>query len=487
MHSKKEYRIKLQKEKEKNEEKLKKEKEKSKAYKKELTYQKRRVKELEKSRKNWKEKNRYNQLKIKTLEHKIKRWGKAKGHHFDGSIVGLCIELRIKARCSYGSIVLILLLLEKYMNLSMAKLPSENSIQNWVSKLGLYELEKVIRPLDGKEVTLIIDESIRLGKEKQLVMLGVPIEKQNQTALSFSDIEVVHIEGSTSWTGQKISQVIEELKEKRNFSIKTIVSDEDSKLKITSRLQGVPHVPDISHLIGTSLKKTFEKLEEYQGFIKLISALKSKGVNQDLSYLTPPKQRSKARFMNQERPVKWAKKVLKKLKDLEGKEQDFFSPLAQYENIIESLSKCLELAKKISLPFKKTGLSNKTLSKARKDIQGLEKTDSNVCNFLKFVGEYLDKYEETLKASNWSKLHVSSEIIESLFGKFKSKANNYALTGLTKLNLELPLYGFHTEDFQSKIITALEAISMSDLKDWLIRHSTESQLVKRLEFFKNET
>lgn len=489
MHSKKEYEVKLQKVIEKYEQKLKKEKEKTEECKSEIKYYKRRLKELRKSRDSWKEKNKSNYLIVKTLEHKIDRWGKAKGHHFDSSIVGLCIELRIKANCSYGAIKLILLLLQKYMNLSLAKLPCENSIQNWVSKMGLYELEKVVRPLDGQEVSLIIDESIRLGKEKQLVILAVPIEKQKESALCFSDIEVVHIEGSTSWTSEKISEVIEGLKKKRGFSIKTIISDEASTLKKTSQLQNIPHVPDICHLIGTCLKKTFEKSDEYQAFTSELNSFKSKGVNQDLSYLSPPKQRSKARFMNQASPVKWAKKVLGKLKakKLKGKELDFFKPLTEHEKIIESLSKCLEIAKEISLPFKTTGLSNKTLSKARKDIEALKDTDSKVCNFLKFIGEYLDKYEEVISASIRTNLHVSSEIIESLFGKFKSKANNYALTGLTRLNLELPLYGLQTVDLQSKVITALQTISMSDLKGWIKRHSTDSQLVKRLDFFKNGT
>ena len=55
-------------------------------------------------------------------------------------------------------------------------------------------------------------------------------------------------------------------------------------------------------------------------------------------------------------------------------------------------------------------------------------------------------------------IHVSSEIIESMFGKYKSKANNYALTGLTSLNLELPIYGTSIEKTPQQMTEALEAV-----------------------------
>jgi hypothetical protein len=109
MESKKDYEIKLQKEIEKFEQKLKKEKRKH--YQAKNKYLNRRVKELTKSRGNWKAKQRSNQLTIKVLEHSINRMGKAKGHHFDSGLVSLCVGLRIKAGCTYRSIISILLLL----------------------------------------------------------------------------------------------------------------------------------------------------------------------------------------------------------------------------------------------------------------------------------------------------------------------------------------------------------------------------------------
>ena len=81
-------------------------------------------------------------------------------------------------------------------------------------------------------------------------------------------------------------------------------------------------------------------------------------------------------------------------------------------------------------------------------------------------------------------IHVSSDIIESMFGVYKNKANNYALTGLTKLNLELPLYCMSQKQVKQLVLLALEGISMTDLSQWVEEHSSDNQLIRRLKFFK---
>ncbi len=93
-------------------------------------------------------------------------------------------------------------------------------------------------------------------------------------------------------------------------------------------------------------------------------------------------------------------------------------------------------------------------------------------------------YQEILVGVGNQAIHASSEIIESFFGKYKSKAHQHALTGITKLNLELPLYSMTYKELNRKIPLALEEISMTDLDQWAKDQSAENQLLKRLKFFK---
>ena len=292
------------------------------------------------------------------------------------------------------------------------------------------------------------------------------------------------MKGATSWTGVKISKVLGDLTEKYGFEIKNILSDEDTKLLKTSDLSGYPHLPDISHAIATCLRRVFDKTVDYEWFRKTVASYQSKGVNQSLSYLCPPKQRTKARFMNVSKIVIWAEKLLNRFHLLKKKESNFFTELTQQEAFAKDLMACLEVAHKIALPFKIEGLSLKTLKKAKQLVKKQEQGQIGYMkDFLTQLSSYLARYEDFINLYPIHKVHLSSEIIESMFGKYKHKANNYALTGLTTLNLELPIYGKSKKDIMARIVEALEGISSLDLMQWKKENSADNQLVKRCKFF----
>ncbi|MFQ5583566.1 MAG: hypothetical protein ACE5GL_03930 [Calditrichia bacterium] len=487
MYSKKEYErkiVKLEKFLQEKEKKLSGRIKESQTLRKELKYLRRRLKGLTQSRDSWKAKHKSKQLKIKLLKGTINRQGKAKRHQYPIWLVALCVRLRIDAGSSYESICKILVILQTSFHLSLPKLPCANTIQNWVSKVGLYSMKNMDADLENKELSLIPDESIRLGEEKQLLILAVPWQKQKQRALSFEDVKVVYMKGSKSWDGVKISKVIDELKAKRGFEVKNVLSDENGNLKKAARLSGLVHLPEISHVVATCLRRTFGQDSDYKAFTKTIASYQSRGVNQDLSYLCPPKQRTKARFMNQQGIVNWAEKMLKRFEGLNQKEKEFFSQLAQHQAIITVLATCLSIAKKVSLLFKQLGLSGKTLGQAREIIKTVDRKEAYVNTFLKHLEGYLAQYQQFMNEHGEGSVHASSEIIESMFGKYKDKANNYALTGITNLNLELPLYCLEQENLTALIPFALENTFMSHLEKWKNEHSTDNQLVKRIKFFK---
>jgi len=350
--------------------------------------------------------------------------------------------------------------------------------------VGLYELKKLGKGLKGKQISLIVDESIRLGREKQLLILAIPWKKEKEGALKFEDTQVLHLEGSISWNGEKIAKVIASLIEQHGFEVKHLLSDEDGKLKKASRLSDLVHLPDISHAVGTCLRRSFEKEENYKAFTSLVASYQRKIVNQEISYLHPPKQRSKARFMNQSGIVKWSSKMLSRFDKLDKKGKEFFSELPVHQEVIKELEDCLSVAKSISLCFKNKGLSAKTLAIAQQITKNEEEEQGLFGVFLTNLNGYLTQYQQVLKRLGKSTIDVCSEIIESLFGKYKSKAHSHPLTGLTKLNLEVPLYCLTNEELVQQIPLALEQISMNQLEQWIDKHSSDNQLIKRINFFK---
>jgi len=441
-----------------------------------------RVDELVVSRAKWKEKSKKRRLKNKSLNARLSgREAKAPRHHYPMEVVELCQKLRIQAGCSYRSIPKILEILNACLSLGMTRRPCANTIENWVSKMGLYQLQR--RRDDIEEVCLVVDECAGVGKEKLLVVLGCEAHKQGKEALSMTDMEVCYIEGRSSWNGEEIKEVLEEVKQTNQLKVDYVLSDQASVLTSATRKFGFPHLPDIGHAIGTCLRKTFKKEDCYKKFSRQISDYQAKSVNQDLTYLRPPKQRVKARFMNLKPVVKWAQTMLESLGELSKKEYDFFKEIQQHHLIINDLTKCMNVAEQISLIFKKKGLSKQTLEIAQKQVDKYNKEDGAVKSFLGYVEEYLAKYKGFIGDSVDS-FQVSSDVIESMFGKYKFIKGNNPLVGVSQLCLELATYSVKDKDFLSTAKNALEDIFTDNIHDWVEQHSTNSQAVQRQMFFK---
>ena len=374
--------------------------------------------------------------------------------------------------------------------LEISRYPCCNTVQNWVSKMGLFTLENADTQLVNQEVILLIDESIRKGQEKQLLILSTPYQQSCKRPLSFSSVQVVYFGGGKTWNGDLIKGVIKQLEADIGFKVKVILSDEDSKLKRASRLLTIPHLKDICHVVGTCLRRTFEKDVGYQAFIKDVSAYRSKGVNQSLSYLLPPNQRSKARFLNQASLVNWAAIILFKFDELSDKEKSFFKDLPAHQPIIRALKFAIAIAKEVSLPLKEQGLSVALLKMLRTRIAVLDKLqvlepDSHLSVFLKHLDGYMVEYQKFMEKQEVENIPVSSEIIESLFGKYKALSSPDKMVATTKLNLEISAICIDKAKISEQIESALEDVFMTDLEAWVDKHSSDNQLVARREFFKN--
>ncbi len=461
---------------------------------KQLRAERKRRKGAVQSRDKWKARNRERANKLKGLERKQARKDKPARHHFEVNVISLCILLRIVGGCSYRSIPRILEVIRKCFEVPWEKIPCANTVENWVSKMGLYSIMKSVEKLKkvSDQVCLIIDENLRLGNERMLLFLLVPYEKQKDSALNYEDVEVVYMCGKKSWTGEGIENEVTKIINEQGMQIGNILSDEDSKLLKSARLLDIAHLPDIGHAIGNCLRKVFMKNEYYKAFIKLVGQLQSKSVNQKLTFLRPPKQRTKARFMNQCPLVKWGITMLTRFNELDKEEQDFFEDLKEHQLILNTLSHCMELSKVISVSLKEKGLSQSTLTTIKEEIAKSKRSlrpkkkenliKEMVLQFIEHLEKYAQRYKEFLGEKQGS-YHVSSDVIESIFGKHKNMVSKNPLVGMTILDLELPVYCKEENEIINLVQRALEEIFMTNLSEWRATHSSDNQALKRKVFF----
>jgi hypothetical protein len=102
-----------------------------------------------------------------------------------------------------------------------------------------------------------VDESIHLGSEKILLILGIVQQDLDFTqGLSLSKLRILHMQISEHRKGEQIGAVLQKLNQ--HYPISYIVSDEGHNLKKAYDLTGFTHVPDVSHRLSKGIEKAYK-------------------------------------------------------------------------------------------------------------------------------------------------------------------------------------------------------------------------------------
>ena len=343
------------------------------------------------------------------------------------------------------------------------RVPSHESIRNWLCKHGYYRVKQAQRSEQNR--VIYVDESIVLGGEKILLILG--IEHANipeDRCVKHEDVEVLYVGSSGEWKGETIADILREINGKNGVSY--VVSDQGTNLKKAYNLCEYTHIEDCTHILSNFLKHIYQNDSTFEGFRKLIGVTrKAWFLSKDKSQFMPPSMRGKLRFANIFPCVDWAKRQLDNWEKLENLKESVTKNLAflkEHQSFIEELEEVTKV-------FKLVGeiLKNKGFGEAQKKLilQELptESPFKNVLIFAQNVKDYLGKLSEKSGQIGSDFLLCSSDIIESFFGKFKQKICPNSPHKLTEFIFTIANFSknFSTEEVQK----ALEFIKIKDLKD----------------------
>lgn len=452
--------------------------------------QARRIREIESSRSKWKGKSMANILKVRSLGRRGFTTSKrvelrASRHWYSINMMGLCLSLRLVAGCSFRSIVKIIEVFHLRSVMEKADIPCANTIENWVKKMGYYEMVCCKGEGLGDSISVIVDESMRVGPYKQLLVLGLNAAKTDSSPLDYSKVRVLHMSISKSYTGDQISDILVDVGRQTGKKIAYGVSDDDSKIKKAFRLSDIPRVSDVSHAMGRCLEKAFKEDARYQSFSKAVVYWQYTGVNRPYAYLLPPKQRVMARFMNIAPVVEWGKGLLRGFERLTKEERTAFIDLKHHEVVLYELDQALKLAKTVSLYLKTEGLSTQNITMCLSMIEQENLSYPTLIVFKNQLVNYLQEMNELVKEVK-ERWQCSSEVIESMFGKRKAKDADNRLVQNGVNVLEIPLYCLNQAELFDKICPAMESVSVPKTQAWISIQFPENQSFKRNKFFKNE-
>ncbi len=354
------------------------------------------------------------------------------------------------------------------------KSPSYQTGLLWVKKVGYYQLYKPKEVAD--DWIIIADESIGIGQEKVLVVLG--IRRGNikfDRPLKIQDLEPLLVKSKENWTGDMIAEQLRIVK-KRIGNILYAVTDSGSALKKGLREAGINHTNDLTHSIAIALEKIYKKNDEFIEYTHKMGQMRFKLCNSKYAHLIPPNQRSKSRFLNIDIISNWGMKVLKALEtntvSIEERKQLLW--VKEKQPLIEEMDTIINAVKQISILLKTNGLSKKT---KRQCINILKQYKTGK---MKIFKTHMTKYFED-NILNIQKrgehLLCSSDIIESTFGKYKNEISKNPMSGITDLALIIPALTINSS--REEIKKAIDYSTVKELKQWNKENLCESLSVKR--------
>ena len=406
----------------------------------------------------------------------------------------LLINLVIKGVISYRSGIRVLEILQNRTSLKINWIPHFSSIINWTYRIGKGLLNEV-KNIDKKWIA-IADHSIDIGRKQVFVVLrvGLDIFLQREGAITLKDCECIGVKVSSKVIGESVSKDLEEIFDKAGEPV-AIIKDNGSTLNNGVEIYKKRHnsdidiIDDITHVVANGLKKQFEKTKQYKRYMTMLREGATKLRQTNLAFLIPPKLRTKGRFQAISRLNSWSKKLIdKKIFSKRGRAKKesllarlrgAFPNFKPLESFIKNFIKTTDITNKIMKLLKKRGLNITTYYQAMNLLKKLPKNSKT----RKTLRIWLEKHIKIQKKLAPNPLPISSDIIESLFGKFKYALERSPQSDMNRSTLLIPLLCGNLD--KERLSSILKNTKHKELKKWETENIPYTIRKERLEFFNN--
>jgi hypothetical protein len=423
---------------------------------KELRYLRQRTKELRLSRDLWKSKYEHHRSSAGSLASLDNR--KARSHQYELWIILLVLEWYNYGCTSLRSCRHNLLKMVLVLGLS-TRIPSHVSLRNWLCKIGHYRLEGV--PKIAAPLVVFVDESIVIGGEKVLLILGTPSPRvAPEKSLAYEDMRVLYVGFGKEWKSEMIEAKLEVISGRN--SIDYVVSDKGTNLVKCFHSGNYINISDITHVLANDLRRLYESDETFIEFSKLIGQVRKLWyLSTEKSRFIPPKMRTKLRFANMFSSVDWAIKILNQWANLQDEVRQKLLFLKEHEGFIEELNQVQKIFKYTCQLLKNGGFSLMQKAKLLATLSTIEVGEKGQV-FVENINTYLEELTQKMLQIKQENILCSSDIIESFFGKFKEKNNTKGKQKLTETVFTIANFSnnFNTDDIKK----ALEFSKVRDLK-----------------------
>jgi hypothetical protein len=394
----------------------------------------------------------------------------------------ICIFMFIQGIISCRAVTRVLSFLQWAEQIAIAKSPHHSSVANWVCRAGLGVLNSV-KPIPERWIA-IIDTSISYCSKKLLVVLRIPLDhfKNNNCAPQLCHVECIGLVLGGQWNGDTVSASLSEIFAKAGRP-SAILKDGGSDLMKGVRLWaedsgGISDIKDIGHVVANTLKKIYAKDSSFVKYLKLIDKIKHRLCQTSLSFLRPPKIRTKGRFQSISRIVEWSKKVLpivtgkRRIKNLPHlkKLQKAASMLRCHHALLRRFSRDCCISNNFMKILKESGLNQTSYQSSIAILEKLPKKNPLRQNLQNWLDQHIRLHCQL--SMGQTPLIVSSDAIETLMGEIKHIIERNPTSEFGKMALATPLLcGSHSI---AEIEEVLAKTKHRDLQKWIEENTKNS-------------
>lgn len=362
----------------------------------------------------------------------------------------------------------------------------------WLLRLGYY---KLMRPkVQAKDWVWIVDHTVQLGDDKCLVILGVRLcdLPSADGCISHADMEPIELAPVKKSNGEVVYQQLEQAAAKTGIP-RAILSDHGTDLnagveKFCQQHPDTSAFYDIKHKTAALLKREFNQDPDWNRFTQLATQTKLQVQQTALAALSPPNQKTKARYMNVDILVHWAQIMMTFLDTPQAARKPIFEEkvieeklgwVRSFRSQLKDWSELFEMLTAIESFIRHKGFYQGVYLELEKHLLPLqaqtERTQRLRHELMAFV------IEQEAKVRPGEHLLGSSEVIESVFGKMKRLEQDQSKNGFTGLLLGLSALVSTTTN--AVIQMALETVPTKQVEHWCQETLGQTVQSKRRQVF----
>jgi hypothetical protein len=395
------------------------------------------------------------------------------GHCFSVGTVDIFLRLVTEAATSLRGAAAVLRLCVRYLGLA-TRIPCWHSGRWWLLRVGLFALRSQSKCSD--DWVWMMDHTIQLGPWKCLVIVGIRRSAwaADRRPLRHEDMTLLDLMPMEQSSGEAVARRLQAITAKRGVP-RAVLSDGGTDLKramelFQERQPQVAHIRDLKHAHACLLKRELKRDERWQSFVTKANQTKLGVTQTALAFLNPPALKTKARYMNLDTLVRWGIQALGFLdhpRDLphqhidRGKLRAKLGWLRSYRRALRQWSELLALAQTAEDYIHHEGLHRQIGPALKQRLRPLATTPAGR-RFQQAQLRLVEEQSQSLAAGE--RMLGSTEVLESIIGKYKHLQNTHSQGGMTAMLLSIG--AFVGKVTRATIAEALATIRTQNVVDW---------------------